>query len=121
MDPQFEELFEVFLSNTRNFFRIDLNFNPLMQLPAESRGLTLQQIDKISLSEWKNSFDLVESNSQRLVLKRNDIVCAVCLQCFMQGERVRKLNCGHCFHMECIDRWLKEKGVCPLDRGMIKS
>mmetsp|Transcript_123016 Transcript_123016/g.192164 ORF Transcript_123016/g.192164 Transcript_123016/m.192164 type:complete len:325 (+) Transcript_123016:49-1023(+) len=32
--------------------------------------------------------------------------CAVCFAPFSIGEELRTLPCMHCFHTECIDRWL---------------
>ena len=41
--------------------------------------------------------------------------CTICLDEFVQGDRVRKLPCGHVFHSTCIARWLIERNaVCPL-------
>mmetsp|Transcript_1781 Transcript_1781/g.4539 ORF Transcript_1781/g.4539 Transcript_1781/m.4539 type:complete len:579 (-) Transcript_1781:82-1818(-) len=44
-------------------------------------------------------------------------VCAVCYVDFKCGDAVRRLQpCGHCFHKECIDRWLLESSTrCPVD------
>jgi len=44
-------------------------------------------------------------------------VCAVCCLDFEPGDAVRRLRpCGHCFHKECIDRWLLESSTrCPVD------
>jgi len=45
-------------------------------------------------------------------------LCAICYVPFAMGDAVRRLRpCGHCFHKECIDRWLLESSkVCPVDK-----
>jgi len=29
------------------------------------------------------------------------------------GETLKRFRCRHDFHSECIDNWLKQKGICP--------
>uniref|UniRef100_A0A0D9UY95 RING-type E3 ubiquitin transferase n=1 Tax=Leersia perrieri TaxID=77586 RepID=A0A0D9UY95_9ORYZ len=44
--------------------------------------------------------------------------CAVCLSELADGEKVRELpNCGHVFHVECVDAWLRSRTTCPLCRA----
>ena len=44
-------------------------------------------------------------------------LCAVCLEDVRRGEAVRRLPaCGHLFHVECIDLWLRSHATCPLCR-----
>ncbi|KAJ6837025.1 uncharacterized protein M6B38_323740 [Iris pallida] len=43
--------------------------------------------------------------------------CAVCLNEFGEGEKVRVLpRCGHRFHVCCIDMWFCSHSTCPLCR-----
>lgn len=44
----------------------------------------------------------------------SDASCAVCLSDFADGERCRRLPCGHVFHLGCIDKWLRKNRKCPL-------
>jgi len=48
--------------------------------------------------------------------------CSVCLSDFTPGDPLRLLPCGHRFHVECIDRWLRSKSVnCPLCNQSIRK
>ncbi|CAN8301342.1 unnamed protein product [Cochlearia groenlandica] len=43
--------------------------------------------------------------------------CVICLGLWEVGEFGRKLrNCGHGFHVECVDMWLSSHSSCPLCR-----
>ncbi|CAL9244098.1 unnamed protein product [Arabidopsis halleri] len=46
--------------------------------------------------------------------------CAICLGLWEAGDFGRKLrNCGHGFHVECIDMWLSSHSTCPLCRSPV--
>lgn len=48
--------------------------------------------------------------------------CAVCLETFKAGDKCRLLpNCGHSFHVHCIDSWLLKTPVCPICRGRVED
>ena len=49
------------------------------------------------------------------VLEKN-ANCAVCFDDFSLGEEARLLECGHCFHTDCIVPWLELHGTCPVCR-----
>lgn len=42
--------------------------------------------------------------------------CGICLELYTVGCLVRYLPCGHRFHSDCVDNWLRNQSVnCPLD------
>ncbi|KAL6633370.1 hypothetical protein ACP70R_026041 [Stipagrostis hirtigluma subsp. patula] len=44
--------------------------------------------------------------------------CHICLTEYDDGDQIRTLPCKHEFHLQCVDKWLKEvHRVCPLCRG----
>merc|ERR1712146_196295 len=43
-----------------------------------------------------------------------DAICAICLSDYSDGESLRRLPCGHEFHVECCDAWLQRNKRCPL-------
>ncbi|OEL14598.1 hypothetical protein BAE44_0024383 [Dichanthelium oligosanthes] len=47
--------------------------------------------------------------------------CAVCLSELADGEKVRALpSCGHVFHVECVDAWLRSRTTCPVCRADVR-
>ncbi|XP_068319818.1 RING-H2 finger protein ATL80-like [Pyrus communis] len=47
--------------------------------------------------------------------------CAICLMEFVDGDVTRVLpQCGHGFHVSCVDRWLRCHSSCPsCRRGVV--
>lgn len=39
--------------------------------------------------------------------------CSICLEDFVEAERVFLLPCRHLFHEACVNEWLKRHGNCP--------
>jgi hypothetical protein len=41
--------------------------------------------------------------------------CAICLEDFIDSTRIKRLPCGHGFHIVCIDPWLNDRSdLCPI-------
>lgn len=54
------------------------------------------------------------SLSEREHGAEDDAECAICLQRFETGARLRRLRCGHVYHVDCIDEQIqKRRGDCP--------
>ncbi|TKR81073.1 hypothetical protein L596_015011 [Steinernema carpocapsae] len=63
---------------------------------------------------------LSRSNLKKLPIKKykkgdDPETCAICLEDFVEGEKLRVLPCRHVYHCKCIDPWLtKTRKVCPV-------
>ncbi|KAG6497466.1 RING-H2 finger protein ATL70-like [Zingiber officinale] len=46
--------------------------------------------------------------------------CAICLAEYEAADVLRRLPaCGHLFHVECVDPWLRSHGSCPFCRALL--
>ena len=45
--------------------------------------------------------------------------CPICIEEFVEKERIRTLPCFHIYHVRCIDRWLKRNAKCPICKHIV--
>jgi hypothetical protein len=51
-----------------------------------------------------------------------EALCSICIGVVEAGEKVKVLPpCGHCFHPECVDLWLRSHPSCPLCRHLLAA
>ena len=43
--------------------------------------------------------------------------CNICMNKFVNNEKIRILTCFHEFHIQCIDEWIKVRVVSTRERG----
>lgn len=39
--------------------------------------------------------------------------CSICLSEFKPNQMVKRAQCKHCFHSECIEPWILKQRTCP--------
>ncbi|KAL9237418.1 hypothetical protein vseg_011968 [Gypsophila vaccaria] len=80
---------------------------------TDDGGTVVAGLDQVTIDSYPQ---LVVGEGGRLI-KPDDNICPVCLSEYRPGETLRLLpECLHRFHTECIDPWLRSKGVCPICR-----
>ncbi|OIT30678.1 ring-h2 finger protein atl16 [Nicotiana attenuata] len=87
---------------------------------VENHGLDESVIRSIPIFQYKK-----REGKNAIILgekTRCSCECVVCLNDFQDNEKLRKIpNCGHVFHIDCIDVWLQNNANCPLCRTSISS
>ena len=43
--------------------------------------------------------------------------CPICLSAVGSDDAGTRLQCGHCYHADCIDAWLRQHATCPVCRS----
>jgi len=66
------------------------------------KGLTQEEIETIPTT--------LISSTQELNQKQ----CAICTEVFTEQTYVKRLQCKHDYHDECINKWLLSSKKCPL-------
>lgn len=52
---------------------------------------------------------------------RDNLQCAICMDDFKENDEAKRLPCSHCFHEDCILRWLRLHGTCPTCRVTLET
>ena len=87
----------------------------------EEKEIYFDEILNFQISE-NNDEDLTKlvSAIPAFIVKKNknkdsnNKYCPICLSEFMIGEKESSLPCLHCFHSNCIEKWLKRSKFCPV-------
>jgi len=110
--PTPETLFrdiEISLSEPINYHILNSIFNPSSEINTEV---------SISIDNLLDNTHLKLYNS----LEEEETMCAICRIDLQQNEIIRKINsCGHIFHHNCLDNWLKTNHTCPICRCSLKT
>ncbi|KAK3413663.1 hypothetical protein EUGRSUZ_I02211 [Eucalyptus grandis] len=89
--------------------------------PAANRGLkkkALQSLPKIVYGPGEAGAAAAAAAAG--AAGRLPVECAICLAEFAEGDEVRLLpQCGHGFHVGCIDPWLGSHSSCPSCRQIL--
>jgi len=80
--------------------------------PSESSHNTLCS-SALGSAYQLHKTSLAHIPSQRVVTVEPDEQCDICFGAMQVGERKRILVCGHEFHANCVQIWLKEHSTCP--------
>ncbi|CAI0458007.1 unnamed protein product [Linum tenue] len=87
----------------------------------ERRGLEESVIRSIPVFKYSKT-EQEEKQGKSAPAGTCSVECAVCLNEFVEEEKLRRIpNCGHVFHIDCIDVWLQSNANCPLCRTSITS
>jgi hypothetical protein len=62
----------------------------------------------------------IKNIKYKKVKEENENECPICLDQIKMGEFQKVLDCKHCYHKKCIDRWFKkDNDFCPMCRMKI--
>lgn len=79
----------------------------LEDMLSQRRGLFEQTLQEIERFSWPPQQACGQST------------CMVCLCDFQLCEDCRKLPCGHVFHQNCVDEWLRRCTDCPICKANV--
>lgn len=92
-------------------------------LRRELREIEVPVIERIEFQLPRIELNLEEQEQQIdefLTLRTEEMIeaelCSICLENVNYGCR---LNCQHCFHSNCIKRWLIKTNTCPMCRSVV--
>jgi len=95
---------------------------PPTRLPPETIHQTVQPQQDIETGQSKALVfkDIKEEEGGREEEGGGKRFCPICLEEYEDDHQIRRLrNCGHVFHLLCIDSWLTQKQNCPSCRRSV--
>ena len=69
----------------------------------------LENTNIMEIEEINNKYPVINYN------ENNSNVCIICFEELLINDNIRKTDCNHMFHRNCIDKWLTEyNNYCPV-------
>ncbi|KAL3538819.1 hypothetical protein ACH5RR_002185 [Cinchona calisaya] len=82
--------------------------NLSVQKSKRPPGLTQEALGSLQVEIFSKL-----SNSDEELTSSILEVCSICLESFLEGDKLIYLTCGHRFHFYCLDPWVRICGDCP--------
>ncbi|OVA14817.1 zinc finger protein [Macleaya cordata] len=84
-----------------------------------STGVSPEPIVLVGLDgQTIDSFPKLMVGESRRLPEPNNGPCPICLTDYRSNDTVRCMpDCNHCYHLDCIDEWLRMSATCPLCRN----
>jgi len=79
---------------------VDMSYENLVNLSPVAVGLTSDAITAIPTIRYDAGLE--------------ETSCCVCMCDYEESDMLKKLPCGHYFHSDCIEKWLKGHTACPV-------
>lgn len=98
---------------------------PAPSYPITNRGSSIASRGSVVIDIGLNEATLASYykllySQAKLQHKDNDsqpFCCSICLGDYEDNDMLRLLpDCGHVFHLKCVDCWLRQHSTCPLCR-----
>lgn len=109
-------LYVQWLCRRRSAAHADLVSRSQSEQPADCHdGLEAGIIDSFPIILYGS---LCDSNDFKY---EKESECSICLGVFQKEEKIKMLTrCGHAYHAECVDTWLRTRSSCPLCRASLR-
>eukprot|EP01124_Arcella_intermedia_P001107 TRINITY_DN10599_c0_g1_i1.p1 TRINITY_DN10599_c0_g1~~TRINITY_DN10599_c0_g1_i1.p1 ORF type:complete len:456 (-),score=153.88 TRINITY_DN10599_c0_g1_i1:44-1294(-) len=78
---------------------------PHKTVPEETLA---EKINKLPKYKWQKKPETEETP-----------LCLICQCDFEEAEEIKTLPCTHEFHVQCVDPWLRDNGICPLCKNKV--
>lgn len=96
-----------------------LNFACFKIFLLAIKNLVAQKIVFNIMNEVENMKNVritkkILKNEEYNLMKKDEILCSICLMEFNPNEMISETDCKHIFHDLCLEGWLKIKKKCPM-------
>lgn len=84
------------------------------------RAAELQREQRALLNQMQRRIDLRNLYANSIVnIPYYNIQCVLCLNELDDYDDKITLDCGHVFHLECLDNWIDRTNSCPVCRSQV--
>src|SRR3990172_12452689 len=102
-----------------------MNYSIFLAIFFVGISCAMDQEEYTSTLHERKKFDILSPDVQGPIYhpdpgfnEANQNACPICLDLIDSMESpICTLTCGHVFHFDCIDEWIKKQPTCPLSRA----